>query len=399
MRLGPEWVGVALLCGLSFGCGESRDGVPVSVVDSADIEIVTNPHSFAEVPLRTISDEFIHKIAEEALYQIRGIQPLPGGRLAVAVNGEGSVLLYDSAGERIATLGRTGDGPGEFRSVGSPVPLPGDSLGVYDSSARRFTVFPLDSGVPRVVSLAEIAPGRGWARIRPLTAGLVFVGEAGLGGVPNQGVYRNQEESYRIDSDGQVLATYGTFPGMEAFAGSGMMGRAPFGALLATATWQDQLIVGTGEEPELRFFRPDGSLSRIIRWADTDRTVTAERMNQHIEFLLEQVPPEQESTMRERLQGMPHAPRMPTHSEVLVSPEGVIWVGEYPGPEAELPTGRASVTRRWVVFGSDGVIRERIQTPTGFMPMSLGEDLVWGVYHNDLDVESVRAYRVGSSEE
>jgi len=265
---------------------------------------------------------------------------------------------------------------------------------VYDSQARRLTVFPPDSGTPRVVSLAEVAPGRGWARILPLATGLVFVGEAGLGGGSEQGVYRNQEESYRIDADGQILSTYGMFPGIQAFAGSGMMGRAPFGALLATATWRDQLVVGTGEEPELRLFGPGGSLTRIIRWADTDRSVSQERMNQYIEFLLGQVPPEQASPMRDRLQGMPHAPRMPAHAEVLVSPEGVIWVGEYPGPEAELPTGRGSVTRQWVVFGSDGVIRERIQTPRGFMPVSLGEDLVWGVYHNDLDMESVRAYPV-----
>ena len=154
--------------------------------------------------------------------------------------------------------------------------------------------------------------------------------------------------------------------------------------------------MGTGEEPELRLYGPDGRLTRIIRWADTDRSVSQERMTQYIEFLLGQVPPEQESLMRDRLQGMPHAPRMPAHAELLVSPEGVIWVGEYPGPEAELPTERSSVTRQWVVIGSDGVIQERVQTPRGFMPLSLREDLVWGVYHNEFDVELVRAYPAGS---
>jgi len=395
MQSGSQWIAAGLVCVLSSGCEEGSRGTLVSVVDSGGIEIVTNPRSFPEVPLRIISDDFLSEITDEALYQISGIQPLPDGELAVGVNGEGSVLLFNSAGDRLATLGRKGDGPGEFRSVGSPVPLPGDSLGVYDAQARRLTIFPPDSGVPRVVSLSEIAPGRGWARVLPLSAGLAFVGEAGLGGGSDQGVYRNQEESYRINADGQVLSTYGRFPGLQAFTGNMMMGRAPFGAMLATATWEDQFIVGTGEIPGLRFFGPDGNLTRIIRWADTDRAVTQERMNQHIEFLLGQVPPEQEGAMRDRLEGMPYASQMPTHSEVLISPEGVIWVGEYAGPEAEFPTTLGSVSRRWVVFGPDGVIRDRIQTPTGFIPMSLGEDIVWGVYRNDLDVESVRAYEVG----
>lgn len=396
MRRGSAWIIAALTSYLLSGCGgESSEG-RVSAVDSAGIQIIANQRSFPEVPLDTLSSDFVLEISDEALYQVTGIQPLPGGRLAVGVNGDGSVLLYDTAGERISSLGRKGDGPGEFKSVGSLVPFPGDSLGVYDAQARRFTVFPLDSGEPRVVSFSEIVPGRGWARVRPLSAGLVLVGEAGLGDGTEQGVYRNKEESYRIDADGQVLSNYGQFPGLEAFTGNLMIGRAPFGAMLATATWKDQFIVGTGDKPELRFFGPDGQVTRIIRWADTDRTVTQERINRYIEFLLEQVPPEQGTMMRDRLEEIPYPPEMPAYSDVLVSPGGVIWVGEYLGPEAEMPMSLSSVTRRWVVFDPNGAMEERIETPVGFIPMSLGEDLVWGIYRNDLDVESVRAYRVGS---
>ncbi len=91
---------------------------------------------------------------------------------------------------------------------------------------------------------------------------------------------------------------------------------------------------------------------------------------------------------------MPHADQMPAHTRVLTSPDGDMWVGEYPGPEAEIPNGpKPALT--WMVFSPFGVLEERVQTPEAFVPYFLAEGLVWGVYRNELDVESVRAYRTG----
>ncbi len=387
---------LALLNGALIACGGSGDApTGITVTDSAGVEIVTNERTFAEVPLRTIADAFERELADEALYQVTAVLPGPDGGIYVGLNGSGSVLLFDAAGTRVSTFGRMGDGPGEFRSIGSLVPLHGDSLGVYDPLQKRLTVVDPLGGAPRVVSLDELAPGGGWSRLLPLNSGLALVGEAGPGGGSDHGVYRNRESSYRIDLDGQVQAKYGDFPGLQAFFSNGMMGRAPFGALLASSTSGDQFIVGTGEGPELRVYGPAGDLTRIVRWADVDRTVTRERMSQYVDFMLSLAPPEQASAMRSQIAGMPFAPQMPAYSDVLGAPGGAIWVGEYPGPEAELPPGRAQAARQWVVFGPDGAIQERLQTPRGFMPFALAENLVWGVYQNEMDVESLRAYRIG----
>ncbi len=391
-----SWICAAVLSVALTACGESLDTARVINSDSAGIEIVSNNRTFVEVPIRAIRDELESEIVDEDFFGVTAIQPLADGRLAVGVSGSRSVLIYDAAGERVSELGREGDGPGEFRGVRSLVQLPGDSLGVYDSQLRRLTVFPPFGGAPRVLSLSGLAPGRGESTVLPLRTGLAFVGEGGLGGARESGVYRNSEESYHVDLDGQVISTYGEFPGLEAFVGDGMMGRAPFGALLATATQGEYLIVGTGDRPELRMYGPEGGLNRIVRWEDQDRTVTPERMSQFVDFLVSQGPPDQANAMRKQVAGMPFAPRAPAHAQVIVSPEGVLWVGEYPGPEMEMPAGRKLAARRWVVFGPDGRMLERIETPPGFIPMSLTEGLVWGVYFNELDVESVRAYRTGS---
>lgn len=393
MGRGFSWMSVGVLWVAAAACGESHDEVDVITADSAGIEIVTNKRTFGEMPLRKVAVEFETEILDDALYRVTAVQPLRDGRVAVSVNGSSSVLLYDAAGERISQLGRRGEGPGEFRMIQSLVPLPGDSLGVYDPLLRRLTVYPFQEGAPRVLGLHEIAPGGGWSRVYSLPTGLAFVGEAGAMTVREAGIHRGNHSSYHIDLDGWVMAEYGEFPGNETFVSDGASGSLPFGKVLFTATEGDRFIVGTGEEPELRMYRPDGALARIVRWQDQDRTVTQERVDEFLEFVVSQAPPEHRGPMRERITGIPFAPQAPTHAEILVSPSGDMWLGEYPGPEAQLPTGATLPARRWVLFGPDGAMKERIETPPGFLPLALEAERVWGVYHNELDVESIRAYR------
>ncbi len=117
-------------------------------------------------------------------------------------------------------------------------------------------------------------------------------------------------------------------------------------------------------------------------------------MDRFVEFQLSSVPQEQANLLRDRLASLPFAPERPTHAEIFSGSDGSLWVGEYPGPEAEIPPGRRLAPRRWMVFGADGLLRERVETPVGFRPMALADGLVWGVYYDDLGVESVRAYLV-----
>src|SRR5690606_7382666 len=273
------------------------------------------------------------------------------------------------------------------------VGLPGDSIGVYDSRLHRLTVFSRSGEFGRVVSLAELFPPGGSANLLALDNGLVFVGIAGLSGEGAEGVYRNAAPSYRLDMEGEVATTYGEFPGLEACFGIGMMGRAPFGAALAVATSGTRLVVGTAEEPELLVFGPNGELSRIIRWPDTDRIVNQERMDEYLDFLLTESTPEEAAFLQDRVSGMPFARRRPAHAEILAGPDMSLWVEEYLGPEADFP-GRRGPSRRWMAFTPEGELSERIETPEGFLPLALEDEHVWGVYRDTLDVESIRRYAV-----
>ena len=77
----------------------------------------------------------------------------PRGIVTVLLMQDYQLRLYDSTGKRIATVGRRGDGPGEFQR-----PLRfgwiADTLWVYDSSHQRFSLFTADGRLVRTAQLA-----------------------------------------------------------------------------------------------------------------------------------------------------------------------------------------------------------------------------------------------------
>lgn len=62
------------------------------------------------------------------------------GRIYVLERQDRHVRVYDRIGDRLRVIGRTGEGPGEFRAVAS-LGLLGDTLWVHDPAGRRFTMF------------------------------------------------------------------------------------------------------------------------------------------------------------------------------------------------------------------------------------------------------------------
>jgi hypothetical protein len=60
------------------------------------------------------------------------------GEIVVPLSQDGQLRIYDSTGRRIAAVGRRGQAPGEFQSLGR-VGLKADTFWVHDARARRFT--------------------------------------------------------------------------------------------------------------------------------------------------------------------------------------------------------------------------------------------------------------------
>lgn len=378
-----------------LGCSESAPSGDVMAVDSAGVSVVTNGEQQVAraARWRLGSSPALWVRSEDngvTLFEVTALAPTGSGRIAVLNRGTDEVLLFDGQGRYVARHGGEGDGPGEFRSLSSVLPLSGDSLGVYDSGHKRMSIFGPDGRLGREFTLSGVdgdfekvfaLPGGGFA---------VFAQSGMRDATP--GVFRPVSESFSIDPEGARNGSFGDFPGAELFIGR-VAGMVLFGANSYAALVGDELVVGTATGPELTFHGNDAKLRRIVRWPDHDRRVTDQRVEEFIATAEAALPEAARARAREIFREVPRSETYPAFEDVLASPEGELWVGEYRGPEMVLP-GARSPERDWLVFDSRGVAVGRVTTPAGFQPLHVATNEVLGVYVDEVGVESIQVYDV-----
>lgn len=292
------------------------------------------------------------------------------------------------------------------------VPFAGDSVAVWDPDRRRISVFTSDGTFAREVDLGGVAPpsargapntsvAAGFIHLLPSTSGSLYLFAEGVFGSDEPGVSRVEMPAYRISADGEQLARFGPFPGVALFGGSGFP--IPFSARTHATTVSGGLVVGTADATQFRVFTPDGSLDRIVRWPDHDRAVGGPFLSRWSD-MVEGAPPR----IGGLVESLPRPDRFPAYEGLLSTDAGEILVGDYPGPLGLVPMRRADhgpeafrperrmPARRWLVFDSDGAVVATVSTPEGFEPYGVREGLMWGLYTDEVDVESVRAYEIAT---
>ena len=152
-------------------------------------------------------------------------------------------------------------------------------------------------------------------------------------------------------------------------------------------------IIGTSEALEVEVYGPDGRLSRIVRWPDHERRVTEERFQRFVEAALETLPEADRAPARTLIDDVPRAEMEPAYWEILTSDEGDLWTGSYLSREVR-DLDAPYPARQWIIFDASGALIATAETPPGFKLMAVQGDRAFGVYEDDLGVESIRAYQV-----
>ncbi|MBL0937756.1 MAG: hypothetical protein IBJ03_02615 [Gemmatimonadaceae bacterium] len=91
----------------------------------------------------------------EEFTSISSMRVLSDGRILVADVGEDALVLLDSNGTRLSTVGRKGQGPGEYMDGRILSAMPNDSTRLVDPTLRRVSVFDSKLQFVRLDSLPE----------------------------------------------------------------------------------------------------------------------------------------------------------------------------------------------------------------------------------------------------
>lgn len=338
---------------------------------------------------------------EDALSQVGRIALGPDGRIFVSLSQERRVVVFTPDGARAGSVGREGEGPGEFLAP-SYLDFVGDTLWVYDARLGRISFFDAvgehvgDQRVPEVDGLVEderatfgtlLADGRA---LMVTSAGFASEREGTdhpfpLVVVPRQGGAPDTLATRYTAHDRAMFIT-GTPDNITSID----VLRQVFSDVTAwTATPDGRALVLVDRRPAEGPGPTTWRLTRVGIEGDTAFSV---------EVPYEPVPvdPARVDSIVARLGGGRRSESeirdilflpdfLPPVSDVVAAEDGTIWVAGEDRPEHPVA---------WDVFDAAGRLLARAETPAGFTAHYATGDALWGVETDELDVPYVVRYWV-----
>ena len=377
----------------ALSCGVA-DEDPSLVVreDSAGVEIVE--------ALRPLwGDSSLWRIDPEPMFdlspgtgekhefdQVVGMSRLSSGLLVVADMGWNEIRLYSPEGGFVASVGREGEGPGEFSGgIQEMHRVAGDSLWVIDWDGR-VSVFAPDLALARTFSLGTTAGAIHDLGDGSMAAELSVPGRRG----DEVGPVRTPTALWRFDTGGARLDSIGTTAGNEDYMVMTSRGNvASLGPLFPkktqVATHTGMIFVGDADAMEVEERAPTGDLVRILRIPDYPLGLSAAVLEAERDALLSR---RSSSLWRQVAENTPASGTRPAYDEIIVDPSGALWLRRYRG------RSEAAQPRRWLVLGMDGTWLGTLEMPDRFQLLEIQPDALLGVWRDELNVSHPRVLKL-----
>jgi hypothetical protein len=401
-------IATSLLGAACAGADARDDGFTVR--DSAGIRIAESvAPAWEEGEAWSLSPEPTLRIGvadgpdDQVLFRVSAARLLADGGVVVA-NGMTQVRRYDASGKLMWATGVEGDGPGDFRTISGLYLLPGDSIGVFDTSVVRYTILNSDGQVGRVVTLTG-ARGGSARPVGMLSDGSVVISLATSSRDPElTRRFRRFDTFVRADLGDAIVDTIDSFPGQESFAavygGGSLSTNPPFFLTRQQNTRDGEIALAYTEKFEILLHDASGNVTGVVRRAFEPAPITEAEMGawktSRAESFRKQPSPTADAATRRRLvvdeMTFPAThPVLSWNGSMLVSTSGDIWVQHAGAPTA---VGTAEASPTWSVFDREGRWLGEVQIPVSFRPMDVGEDQILGVATDELGIEYVQRYEL-----
>jgi hypothetical protein len=396
-RLGALTRAAFVVLAVACTAQEPQNGA-FTVRDSAGIRIVESHRPlWGDGEAWRVGDPVLrigHAIGDAAreLHTVSGATRRADGRIAVALGGVGEVRLFDRDGQYLQTIGRRGDGPGEFDRATWVVERSDGVLQVWDHLSSRLSWF---SGEGEFQGSATVRRGLADAMAGGNLRGVLEDGLLVIRFTPGRwhnrapGLQRNPAYVLRLDPVTEATDTVARLPGAELFrinlGGGGNTSQVLFGRSAYVAVGSTTIVTGDNEAFELTVLRPDGAVTAIFRKdhafiAVTDSDVTA---------LRDRLMPEPDARTDPRLRDLRRAARrqvparetLPAFGAIHVDAENNLWV-----EKARFADDEQQV---WHIFDPDGAWLGDVSTPVGVTITQFGGDFLLGTARDEWDAPYV----------
>jgi hypothetical protein len=368
-----------VLAGTS-GCGEAPPPKAGTLaVPGAPAAVAPEPLAVAgETPGDTLHE----------FHQVTTPFALPDGRFVVPLTGMGVVRVFSGRGRFVESLGRPGQGPGEFSRIGSAWPR-GDTVEVFDSRNRRVTRF-LPDGSVRTVPLEPGAPaevavpgpfGDGWA-----VTGIVRIDREG----------RDRMALHHFAGTGEHLGELAPVEGYVRYTFPGGGSPIPLSPRAQYAVHGDRLFLGQTLEPALQVINTAGEVVDRIAW-DPESVLDPQQAQRLVADSADLQWVGEEAAHRARIREAPLPANVPAYATLLVDSKGFLWIR--PWDPLIHATDVGGLTRvgpggTWRILSPEGEDLGTVEVPPELEPSWIGPDRVVGIRRDAYDVESVRVHEL-----
>jgi hypothetical protein len=324
------------------------------------------------------------------------------GYLYVAQPQDYGIAVFDPAGRFLHTIGRQGQGPGEFVRV-HEIGLLGDTLWASDPVSLRVNLFFRGGRSLSTMNLA--VPAAELSTQGPMTPHALLPGGLAVGqvGLSATGFLENEHPNIplvlidrssrivrvlaRLDLSHEIFSVRlgdGLLSGVQPFRDSPLwrvpsdgrsivLVRRPVSPDERTTTFSVTKFLHTG----------DTVFSTTYSYAPTE--VSARQRDSVIRGTVEGAPETGRSVARAIREALFIPKYHPPVYALLVGRDGTIWLRREPTGEVE---------EEWLVLDSDGVTARSVLGPSAVQLHEANGGAVWGVVHDELDVPYVVRYRI-----
>ena len=380
----PTLVGI-----LFVGCAESRSPVHVQRWDSAGTEVLAYASLAESASLEVAAEPGVWVRGDERIPpfdRISAMAVLADGSIVVADQGADQVYAFSEEGSYLWSAGRSGEGPGEFRRIEQLFVTPGDTILAVDPGLTRTTVLS-PTGV--YVRDEPFLAGAG-APVALLASGELLYLSQKQTDEPSVGVHHTLATWSAVDMSGASARALATTAGHDSYygraSGRSVVFNPPFLRHAYVAPLDSGFAFSLSDEGRIDSYGPEGDLLRSVRFPGEALSAEITDPQAVRDALLDGVPPPMQDGFRELVQDLPIPARWPPIGGMLTDDAHRLWVQEYrPAVDAETT---------WHVFAADGLYVSEVKTPGGFTPMVIRHDQIAGTWRDELDVESVRLYRI-----
>lgn len=387
-------IGALTVTLILVGCERTSAPEGRVVVDSSGVSIVIN-HRPSDPGVPQIGPELVSVGGDTGFLfgSVTDAVILDDQRIAVLDGLARRVYLFEPDGELSDSLGREGDGPGEFRRPSRLGAAASSGVLVFDLLAQRVTHFPGGS--------SEREPST-WPVGGDITVtDLAFLSEELA--VVIRGSFRERMEQQRLPlgyhqvpgeiavvnwtSGERVSLSEESVTSFTLLSGNRVSG-SPFAYRARVAATESQVVILAREGSSLRRYDLGGRLTQEVRypqWGGPIRKAELDSLREHHRrltledgspFLEEVFAPDAQPELR------------PTFGRVLLSATGCIWAGSF--------TPNNGTPESWAVFGSDGRLRTMVALPPDAEPIWIGRDKLILRHIDPLGVQSIRVHEIRS---